>query len=368
MPRSMRDRSKYYKHWSKSEVQELRRLANQNVPIGVISLKLDRNERAIRRRAARELISLARSSIPKVGHCSPTRGNHMRNKPPSDARTTNPKAQTKLGVAPSSSPYSACKVRDLRECLALEEEELAAVTEIRSSVELQRHQSLFNEGDPAQHLFTVTDGVMRIYKFLPDGRRQITGFLYPGDFLGLLVDEAYTYSAEAVCHVVLCRYPRDKLTALLRRFPKMEHRLLTFACHELAAAQHQVMLLVRKTAQERIASFLIMISERAARLGHPDNPVSLPMTRADVADYLGLTPETVSRIVTRLGHEGVIATLEGGNIEITEREKLREIVEGKWPTGGINLPRTSDRRTFYSECQLIGKKRESDEASRSSRS
>jgi CRP/FNR family transcriptional regulator len=212
--------------------------------------------------------------------------------------------------------------------LALDEEELAAVTEIRSAVELDRHQSLFIEGDPAQHLFTVTDGVMRIYKLLPDGRRQITGFLYPGDFLGLPDNEAYAYSAEALCDVALCRYPRDKLVALLKRFPKMEHRLLAFERHELAAAQDQVMLLGRKTARERVASFLVTMSERAAQRGQPDNTISLPMTRNEVGDYLGLTTETVSRTVSHLKREGIIITLQHGDIEITERERLREIAEG----------------------------------------
>jgi CRP/FNR family transcriptional regulator len=212
--------------------------------------------------------------------------------------------------------------------LALDEEELAAVTEIRSAVELDRHQFLFIEGDPAQHLFTVMDGVMGIYKLLPDGRRQIIGFLYPGDLLGLPDDEAYAYSAEAACDVALCRYPRDKLVALFKRFPKMEHRLLAFANHELAAAQDQVMLLGRKTARERVASFLITLSERAVQRGQPDNPAWLPMTRNDVGDYLGLSTETVSRTLSHLKREGIIITLQHGDIEITERERLREIAEG----------------------------------------
>ena len=245
----------------------------------------------------------------------------------SDPTTRNRVAEPRPRAVPSSSPCRACKVSDLGEWLALDEEELAAVTEIRSTVELDRHQSLFIEGDPAQNLFTVMDGVMGIYKLLPDGRRQITGFLYPGDFLGLPDGEAYAYSAEAVCDVALCRYPRDKLIALFKRFPNMEHRLLAFERHELAAAQDQVMLLGRKTARERVASFLVTMSERAAQRGQPDNPISLPMTRADIADYLGLTTETVSRTVTIFKREGVITTLQNGEIDIAERERLREIAE-----------------------------------------
>ncbi len=226
------------------------------------------------------------------------------------------------GGAPS--PCHACKVRELVLCGALEEAELAALSAIKSILDIERNAPLFREGDPADHVYNVTAGVIRVYKLLPDGRRQITGFLFPGDFLGIAVNEAHAYSAEAVTSAAVCRFRRGELEALLGRFPKLEQRLLSIASHELAAAQEQMMLLGRKTARERVASFLVMLSDRAAARGLPDNPVPLPMLRTDMSDYLGLTLETVSRTLGRLKRDGLVADAPDGGVVIIDRDGLEE--------------------------------------------
>ena len=100
------------------------------------------------------------------------------------------------------------------------------------------------------------------------------------------------------------------------------------ASHELAVAQEQMLLLGRKTAREKIASFLLMLSGRAGRRGQTDNPVSVPMTRADIGDYLGLTTETVSRTFTQLRKSDIITLLPGGKVQLNGRERLEEIAEG----------------------------------------
>ena len=231
-------------------------------------------------------------------------------------------------IATLSSPCSACSVRQLTICAALEERELSEISAILSRLELEPGDPLFFEGEPARHLFNVTAGAVKIYKLLADGRRQMTGFLFPGDFLGLANDETYAYSATAITKTWVCRFPRGKLENLLKRFPKMERRLFAMASHELAVAQEQMLLLGRKTAREKIASFLLMLSGRAVRRGQTDNPVSVPMTRADIGDYLGLTTETVSRTFTQLRQSDMITLLPGGKVQLNGRDRLEEVAEG----------------------------------------
>ena len=197
-----------------------------------------------------------------------------------------------------------------------------------NSVDVPAHQPIFDEADTAEHVYNVTGGAVKIYKLLPDGRRQITGFLLPGDFLGLTHKEAYAYSAEALVPTTLCRFPRRKLEGLLDEMPKLEQRLLGMASHELAAAQDQMMLLGRKSARERVVSFLLMMSNAAMRRGKPADPVFLPMNRSDIADYLGLTIETVSRTFTQLRKQGLIGLVDEKQVRLLKPEALREIATG----------------------------------------
>jgi CRP/FNR family transcriptional regulator len=212
-------------------------------------------------------------------------------------------------------------------CAALSADELARLREITTELRAAPRQTIFHEGDPADHLFNVTGGAVRLFKLLPDGRRQITGFLFPGDFLGFAMNDSYAFTAEAITEVSLCRFPRLKLEALLDQFPKMERRLLGMASNELAAAQDQMLLLGRKTAEEKVASFLLLLSRRATERGQPEDPISLPMTRSDIGDCLGLTIETVSRILTRLKKSGVIAMTRNDMVSIGRRDELHRIAE-----------------------------------------
>ncbi len=227
-----------------------------------------------------------------------------------------------------ASPCSACAVRHLTFCQPLNDEELKQLSAIVTTVELVPGDPLFDESEPATHLFNVTAGTMKVYKLLPDGRRQIAGFLLAGDFLGLANAETYAYSAEAVTHAALCRFPRKKLEDLLARYPKLESRLLGMASHELAAAQEQMLLLGRKSAKEKIVSFLLTLAEQAARRGQTGNPIAVPMTRTDIGDYLGLTTETVSRSFTQLKTSGSISLMPGGRVDMRDLVALRNIAEG----------------------------------------
>ena len=225
-------------------------------------------------------------------------------------------------------PCAACSVRELSICSVLDEEELQHMSAIASNFEYAPHDPIIDEGEPAEFLFNVTSGTVRLYKLLPDGRRQITGFLSNGDFLGIALNDSYTYSAEAVDGVSVCRFSRRKLELLLDKYPHLEKRLLGLASNELVQAQDQMMLLGRKTAKEKIISFLLSLSRRQVGIGRDASPVALPMSRSDIADYLGLTTETVSRTFSLLKRDQLIRIMEGGMVALPDIDSLEELADG----------------------------------------
>lgn len=224
---------------------------------------------------------------------------------------------------------ATCGARAFSVCNSLEPEDLARLDAIAERVSLDAGQALIRQGDPAVHVFNITSGSVRVFKLLADGRRQITGFLFAGDFVGLATGQDYAFSAEAVEAATLCRFRKADYRALIRERPTLEAALLERATHELAAAQNQMLLLGRKTAQERIASFLLDLPARdPARPASPDQ-VRLPMTRSEIADYLGLTIETVSRVFTRLKTSGVIQLISLHELTVLKPEALRRLAEGE---------------------------------------
>lgn len=225
-------------------------------------------------------------------------------------------------------PCAACSIREMSICAVLDNTELSRMAAIARTQSVSARQTIIDEGEKAALLFNVTGGAVKLYKLLPDGRRQITGFLFQGDFLGIAMSEDYAYSAEAVSEVTLCRFPRPRFEALLDDFPKLEKQLLEVASNELAQAQDQMLLLGRKTAREKVVSFFLSLSERSQRRGGAPSPISLPMSRSDIADYLGLTTETVSRTFTNLKNKNYIRLLPGNLVELSDMDELQLMAEG----------------------------------------
>jgi CRP/FNR family transcriptional regulator, nitrogen fixation regulation protein len=159
----------------------------------------------------------------------------------------------------------------------------------------RRNAEIFGEDEPAEYIYTVISGSVRTYKILSDGRRQVCGFYLPGDCFGLQSSEEHSFSAEAITDTKILVVKRSTLTALADRDAAVGRELFALTARELRRMQERVLLLV-KSAQERVASFLVEMSERAAA----GNAIELPMSRQDIADYLGLTIETVSRTLTSL--------------------------------------------------------------------
>lgn len=221
-----------------------------------------------------------------------------------------------------------CGARALSVCGSVEESDLGRLDAMAEHAVFAAGAVLIREGDPARHVFNITAGSVRVYKLLADGRRQITGFLFTGDFLGLATGDTYVFSAEAVEPASACRFRKTEYRALIRDCPTLESTLFDRANHELAASRNQMLLLGRKTALERIASFLLDLpSHDPARTIAPGH-VHLPMTRAEIADYLGLTIETVSRVLTRLKTQGVIRLLSLSELRVEQPEVLRDLADG----------------------------------------
>jgi len=225
-------------------------------------------------------------------------------------------------------PCTTCEARPFSVCNAIADVDLARLASIAVVSDVAAGHCFIREGEPANSFFNVTAGTAKLFKLLPDGRRQITGFVGPGHFLGLAVSDTYAFSAEAIERVRFCRFHRARLRRVLDDFPLMEKRLLEVAANELVAAQEQMLLLGRKTARERLASFLLMQSRQGMPCGHPRQRFKLPMTRSDIADYLGLTIETVSRTLTRLRAEGLIAILSQSELAIRDSEALAGLAGG----------------------------------------
>ena len=205
-------------------------------------------------------------------------------------------------------PCQICEVRDKAVCAVLEDDQLRQLNTIATAVELRAGGTVFYEGDENTFLFNVVKGAVRLSKLLPDGRRQITGFLFPGDFLGLSIADVYAYSAETITETSLCRFNRKSLANMIERLPKLENQLLALASNELVQAQDQLVVLGRKKATERVVTFLIKMAERIGRQGNDGWELDLPMTRTDMADYLGLSTESVSRTMSRLRKAHLILT------------------------------------------------------------
>ncbi len=181
-----------------------------------------------------------------------------------------------------------------------------------------RNSEIFGEGESAEHLYRVVSGAVRICKLMSDGRRQISAFYLPGDTFGLETDGIHIFSAEAVSDCELLLVKRGPFVAAAMRNPGAIAELWSQTMDHLRRAQHHMLLLGRKNAQERIAAFLLELAERLCCAGE----LRLPMSRQDIADYLGLTIETVSRTLTQLERDGLIEIPVSRQIVLRNRAAL----------------------------------------------
>jgi CRP-like cAMP-binding protein len=202
-----------------------------------------------------------------------------------------------------------------------ENHELGGAVELMGApMSFPRNAEIYGEGEPADYLYKVVSGTVRTYKVLADGRRQVSGFYLPGDIFGLETGENHSFSAEAIAECNVLVINRSALVALAGRDHDVARQLWTLTSGELRRVEGHILLLI-KSAQERVAAFLLEMAERVPA----GNAVELPMSRQDIADYLGLTIETVSRTLSRLEDLAAIELPSSRRIVLRNRSALSRL-------------------------------------------
>jgi CRP/FNR family nitrogen fixation transcriptional regulator len=184
-----------------------------------------------------------------------------------------------------------------------------------------RDEEIYGEAEEAEFVYKVVSGAVRTYKLLSDGRRQIGAFHLPGDLFGFESGAAHKLTAEAVADTVVMAFRRRTLEHYAARNLDVARELWSLTARNLDHAETHMLLLGRKTAAERVAAFLLEMDERTRSTGGID----LPMSRRDIADYLGLTLETVSRTISQLEAEGLVERTKARQITVQRRGKLRNL-------------------------------------------
>ncbi len=227
-----------------------------------------------------------------------------------------------------------CAIRHQAICGALNDAELRRLSEIARQRQVKAGEPIVSAEDEATSFANIVSGVVKLSKILPDGRQQIVGLQFAPDFLGRPYRKRAPFFAEAASDVQLCVFPRAGFERLLGEIHDLETRLFQDTLDELDAARDWMLLLGRKTAAEKVATFLSLVARRNAMIGCAHTPalakqtIILPLTRAEIADYLGLTIETVSRQLGRLKSQGVLAVGSNRAITVLDPEALEAAAEG----------------------------------------
>ena len=237
-------------------------------------------------------------------------------------------------AGPDRSPCTACPVRELAFCASLDARSQAVLRQMSQQIPVTTGQLLAEEGQINAPFMMVVAGVVELAKRLPDGRRQVMGFRFPGEIVTVPCSEtASRVSAHAVTPGTVCQIDVGAFWHLVRSDPKISLRLLAVACEEIAATQDQIMLLRRKSATERVAHFIAHLPGRGQADG---NVVEMVMKRQDMADYLGLTTETVSRALATLRAEEIVHLADRRHAVIDDPAALEQLAHGGEAAGAGN--------------------------------
>jgi CRP/FNR family transcriptional regulator len=194
---------------------------------------------------------------------------------------------------------------------------------------VEAKEFLFAEGDPTTHLFRVETGAISLYKVLADGRRQVVGFAYPGDLIGLGAQGEHVMNAQAIKPTRLRCLPVATLHQSAAKDPTLGFKLYEALARELAATRDLMLTTGQRSATERVVGFLLALSRRNVRNGQDPAVFELPMTRADIGDFLGLTIETVSRTFTKLKTLGLIELPQSNRVKLVDIDALEGLAEGE---------------------------------------
>lgn len=189
-------------------------------------------------------------------------------------------------------------------------------------------EHVFMAGDMRTHVYRIESGSVCLYKIMPDGRRQVLDFAYSGDFIGLGSQAEHSFNAQALEPVRLKSMPVGVLAQLASRDPRLGLGLYEALSRELAATQDHLFTVGQRSAVERVACFLLALARRSSSGGRATRTIVLPMTRADIADFLGLTIETVSRTLTKLKTARLIDLEQCTLVQLLDMEKLERLARG----------------------------------------
>lgn len=225
---------------------------------------------------------------------------------------------------------ASCRLSELCLPIALNKSEIHQLDEIvQRNRPLKKGDHLYRQNDTFRSVFAVRSGSFKSYVLGADGQGRVTGFFMPGEIIGMdgIASKAYSNSTVALEHASVCEIPFSQLERLSHQLPNLQHHFFAIMGNEIAKDQQIHTLLSSYTAEERIASFLLSLSSRFARVSLAPDKFLLHMTRGDIGEYLGLTLETVSRIFTGLQKKGIIL-VKNKEIEILDFDKLKAIISG----------------------------------------
>tara|TARA_R110000787_G_scaffold173726_2_gene286342 strand:+ start:2958 stop:3758 length:801 start_codon:yes stop_codon:yes gene_type:complete len=228
-----------------------------------------------------------------------------------------------------ASPCASCKVRGKAVCAGLNDEEMEDFSRNIHTRLVKAGKAVYRESEAADNFYTVVTGEVRLANLLGDGRRQLTAFKSAGDLLGENKKGFYQSDAEAVCDTIVCQIPLSLLEKYSNDVPAMYASLATKAQEELCELRHHAVLLGRKTPLEKIATFLCGRMDKLDGKQEDQVAIDLTMGRGDVADFLGLTIETVSRTITKLKNMGLLLVPNPHHFVIRNPARLRRIAEGE---------------------------------------
>jgi CRP/FNR family transcriptional regulator len=227
----------------------------------------------------------------------------------------------------SSDRCRACPVRSLALCSSLTDEELPGLRQCGRRQRVARGETIFWTGEDSLVCGNLTTGVLKLTASTADGREQIVGLLYPGDFVGSLFGSTVGHSVTALTDAEVCVFPRWEFELMLERHPAMERLMLRRTLGDLENSRNRMLLLGRGSAQERVVSFLLDMARRLTP-GHAQTaPFDLPLSRQGIADVLGLTIETVCRQMTRLKADGLIELAGTRTVRILHPSSLGRLAE-----------------------------------------
>lgn len=224
-----------------------------------------------------------------------------------------------------------CRLGSICLPIALESDDIVKLDEIvQRGRPMQKGEHLYRESDVFTSVYAVRSGAIKAYRLTGDGQEQVTGFYFPGEIIGMdgISKNKYANSAKALETSAVCEIPFHRLEELSTAIPSMQRHFFQLMSQEITTDQQLITLLSKNSAEERIAALLLSISARNARRKLSRTSFRLPMSRTDIGNFLGLTVETVSRVISRFNKQGLIA-VESKEINLLDLDGLKEIADAK---------------------------------------